>query len=259
MHSRPLRTALFTGVLVALPAIAAAQFPPPPPPPGAPPPVQDRWPAPATPPRQAAPPQQQQQQPAAAPSAAQQAAPKPRPAQPANVVACSGVFGRDSAHLKLAMRFDSRNLVFTKIPGPEGSQLDASVLFPNDPKRRLEVMWNNNAGRSETSMIAINGQSQWSGPKGVKLGLTLPALEKINGRPFRVSGIDKEGMASVTDWQGGALSTLPGGCQVGVRLAPDRKSPEAAIAAVTGDHSLMSNDAALRAVKPTAGEIILGY
>lgn len=270
-------------ILAALPSVAAAQFPPPP---GAPAQsqVQDRWPEmpPPSPPRGGSAQQQQTQQqkpvtrgtqPApqmvkpsdldldSTPSAPAAAA-NPRPkaaAAPATTVACSGVFAKDSTHLKLAGKYDSRNIVYTDVDGPDGSKMKASVLYPNDPKRRLEVLWNNDAARSDTSVIAINGHSQWSAPKGLKLGMTLAALEKINGRPFKLSGFGPDGTASIAGWEGGALASLPGGCKVGGRLTIDTKAPADARSAVEGDKELMSNDASLKAVKPTVGELLIGY
>ena len=58
---------------------------------------------------------------------------------PTTVVACSGAFAKDSSHLKLAMFFDSKNITFTDVESSDGSKVPASILFPNDPKRRLEV------------------------------------------------------------------------------------------------------------------------
>ena len=133
------------------------------------------------------------------------------------------------------------------------------MLYPNDPKRRLEVVWGNEAARTDTSVIVITGRSQWTAPKGLKLGLSLAALEKANGRPFKLSGFDANGNASVVSWEGGALGTLPGGCKIGMRLAADSKAPEAARAAVTGDKQFASNDTALRAAKPAVSEILIGY
>ena len=231
--------------------------------------MRDRWPE---PPRssqsnpQAAPPSSSPAQPAAPrrqaapPAAADDAAPKPAAPQPAaNVVACSGVFAKDLTHLKLAIKYDSRNIAFGDVDGPDGSKIKASVLFPNDPRRRLEVLWNNEASRSDTSIIAINGKSQWVAPKGLKLGLPLAAVEKLNGKPFKVGAFGADGQASVLGWEGGALSSLPGGCKVGMRLAADSKAPPDARNAVTGDKQFLSNDASLRAVKPSVAEILIGY
>ena len=167
----------------------------------------------------------------------------PAPA-PAYAVTCSGVFAQDSTHLKLAVKYDSRNITFGEVDGPEGSKIPGSILFPNDPKHRLEVLWTNEAGRSGTSVIAINGKSQWSAPKGMKLGLPLAALEKANGKPFKLSGFAADGTAGVAGWEGGALGSLPGGCKVGMRLAADSKAPAEARTAVAGDKEVLSSDPA---------------
>ena len=250
--------------------VSAAQFPPPPPPAGAGSSVQDRWPEPPRGPQsapRAGSPSASPAQPAAprrpaAPAGTDDDAASPKPAAPkpaANVVACSGVFAKDSTHLKLATKYDSRNVVFGDVDGPDGSKIKASILFPNDPRRRLEVLWNNEASRSDTSIIAINGKSQWTTPKGLKLGLPLAAIEKLNGKPFKVGAFGADGVASVLGWEGGALSSLPGDCKVGLRLAVDGKAPPDARKAVTGDKQFLSSDASLRAVKPSVAEILIGY
>ena len=265
-----MQVSMLAGAVTLWPSLAAAQFAPPPAP-SAPAraPIQDRWPT-------AEPPQTpQQQQPAQTqPQAPRQAQPAPRPARPAldddapkpppkpkvaaapaNAVTCGGTFVKDTTHLKLAIKYDSRNIVFGEVDGPEGSKIKATVLYPNEPKRRLEVIWNNDAARTDLSMVVINGQSQWSAPKGLKLGTPLAALEKINGRPFKLSGFDADGSASVVGWEGGALTTLPGGCKVGARIATDGKSA----ATVPRVKELLSNDANLKAIKASIVEILVGY
>ena len=175
--------------------------------------------------------------------------------QPARAVACSGAFAKDSSHLKLATAYKSENVVFTEVDASEGKKLMASVLFPKDPKRRLEVWWENEAARSGTYLIVINGQSTWSAPKGLKLGLALAALERLNGKPFKVGAFSKGDEAAVSDWQGGALEQLTGGCKVGVSLRA--AAPQAIEQAGAAEHA--STDAALKGMKPVVSEIIVGY
>jgi hypothetical protein len=195
---------------------------------------------------------------ATAAPAAPKPKPKPKPAATANVVACGGLFAKDSSHVKLAEFFQTGNIEYGKVEGSGGSALNATILYPKDPKRRLEVLWQNDATRSDTSMVVIGGQSQWKGPKGLHLGLALAALEKINGKPFKLSGFDQPNGARAIDWMGGALASLPGGCQVGIKLDADRKATPDLLAAVAGKE-LMSSSPALKAVKPTVSEIVLGY
>jgi hypothetical protein len=262
-------TALAATIAAALPGVAFAQFPPPPPPPGSSSaPIQDRWPDPPKSPQAERAPGTAPKRPPAPPKTSSDGeelldkpAKKPAPAAPALAVACSGIFAKDSTHLKLATKYDSRNVTFGQVDGPDGSKIPGTIVFPNDPKRRLEVLWANEAGRSDTSVIAINGKSQWSAPKGMKLGLPLAALEKANGRPFKISGFDAEGSAGVAGWEGGALSSIPGGCKMGMRLAADPKAPKEARDAVAGaaDKEFLSSDAGVRTIKPTVVEILIGY
>jgi hypothetical protein len=225
----------------------------------APPPVKPKAaakpkPAPAAVPRAENPP------PADNPVAVAKPAPPPKPADPARVVACSnGAFAKNSGHLRLAQAFGVHNVDFTEVSGDDGSTLMASVLFPNDPKRRLEVLWDDDVERSGTRMIVIDGQSTWSAQKGVHLGLPLAALEKLNGKPFRLMGFEKGGMAIVSDWNGGALALLTDGCKVGVQFKADPKVAAGVLDAASSDKEFVSSDPTIRAAKPVVGEIIVAY
>jgi hypothetical protein len=270
MVSLGIRASLVGTLVIGLPGIAAAQLPPPAPPANSSSSsVQDRWPDPPKPsarhqgaaPAQAAPSKRQAAAPANT-SAGDDAPAPPKPAAPrppANVVACNGVFSKDSTHLKLAMKFDSRNVAFDDVDGPDGSKIKASVLYPNDPKRRLEVVWNNDVARTDVSVISINGKSQWTAPKALKLGLPIAVLQKLNGKPFKLGGFGTDGSGSVTGWNGGALSSLPGGCKVGIRLITDSKASPDARSAVSGNKELSSDDPGVLAVKPSVAEILIGY
>ena len=169
------------------------------------------------------------------------------------VVECSGPFAKDSGMLALAMAYDSRNMIFTH-ETVQGAEVGATVLFPKDPKRRLEVWWSN-PNRTGTYLIDIAGKSIWTGPGGLRLGLTLEQLEKLNKKPFKVKGFDKDGIASVSSWDDGALAKLPGDCKAGVNLHVGAKNA----GAEPGKDEYSSDDPELRARKPTVVEILIGY
>jgi len=173
-------------------------------------------------------------------------------------VACRGVFARDSSHAKLAVAFQSHNVTFTQVDGTSGAKIMATVLFAKDPKRRLEVWWTNQANRSDTHLIVINGGSDWSAPGQLRLGLTLAQLEQINGKPFKLSGFDKNNIATLTNWNGGDLSVVPGGCKVGISLRP-RTASASALSALPANGEFVSSDAALRTLDPTVSEILVAY
>jgi len=195
---------------------------------------------------------------AAQPSPAPRAARRESGAAPPHTIACSGAFAKNSSHIRLAQIFGPQNLTYTEVDGVQNTKVQASVLYPKDPKRHLEVMWKNEPSRANTSVIAINGQSTWSGPKGLHLGMPIAAVEKLNGKPFQIAGFDQDSAGAALDWQGGTLEKIPGDCKVSVRLAPDPKASDDARKEAAGA-TLMSNDAAVRAVKPTVAEILIGY
>jgi hypothetical protein len=174
------------------------------------------------------------------------------------VVACSGAFAKDSNHLKLTMTYDLKNVDFTEVDAGAGKAM-ASIIYPKDPKGRLEVWWSNQNKRKGTYLIVINGHSTWAGPGGLRLGLSLADLEKLNRKPFKLKGFDKDGVASVTDWDGGSLATPPGGCKAGVFLHADAKAAPNALSALPADHEFSSADPALRAVSSAVSEILIGY
>jgi hypothetical protein len=192
------------------------------------------------------------------PAGAAAAAKQARAGAAHTVVACSGAFAKDSSMLRIAMVYDSRNITYTDID-VGGSKVGATVVFPKDPKRRLEVWWQNPANRIGTYLIVINGESTWTGPGGLRLGLNLEQLEKLNHKPFKLKGFDKDGVAAVSDWDDGALATIPGGCKSGVSLHADPKVPADEVTALPADHEYSSGDPAMRATKATVSEILLGY
>ena len=184
---------------------------------------------------------------------------KPPSAKPGRlVVACRGAFAKDLNHLKLAMTYDPKNVEFSEVEAGSGKTM-ASIIYPKEPKHRLEIWWSNVDKRKDTYLIAINGASTWTGPQGLRLGLSLADLEKLNRKPFKLKGFDKDKVAAVTDWDGGTLAALPGGCKAGVFLRAEAKAAIEVIAALPGDHEFSSTDPALRATRPAVTEILIGY
>jgi hypothetical protein len=190
------------------------------------------------------------------PKAVKRAPSKGPPA--AREVTCRGPFGADSGHVRLTQVFGLPNVVVAEVDGPGGSKLPASVLFPKDPKRRLEVLWKNNSTRVGLQVVAINGQSAWTAPRGLKVGMPIAAVEKINGKAFKITGFGAEG-SSTADWQGGALLNLPGGCKVAARFIMDGRAPADARQRMSASQELDSSDPGVRAVRPTVAEILIGY
>jgi hypothetical protein len=170
-----------------------------------------------------------------------------------------GPFAKTASQAQLEAAFGAKNVVFTQVDGPGGTKLNASVVFPDDPKRRLEVLWHDEAARARPSAIVITGASRWLAPRGLRLGMTMAEIEKRNGKPFRLAGFGGDYGGSVSDWDGGKLDQLDGGCRMGMRFVAAAKTAPEALGKVGGDQPFSSKDAEMRAVKPHVSEIIVGY
>jgi hypothetical protein len=221
-----------------------------------PPPVSEQPPANAAKPAR---PAKTTAKPAAAPGDAAKPARAATAAPTGQTIACNGSFAKDSSHERLATAFGAKNVAWDDVEGPGGAKLKASVLFPSDPRRRLEVVWTKPETRTDMRVIAINGQSTWTAPKGLKLGMTLAAVEKLNGKPFRLTGFDKDTGGTVQSWDAGALAELPGGCKVALRFEPDPKISPEVRKDVAVSREFESDDTAMKKAVPKVVEILIGY
>jgi hypothetical protein len=172
---------------------------------------------------------------------------------------CAGPFGPESSQALLSQVFGANNVVAETIDGPEGTTLDATLVFPDDPARRLIVLWQDEAQRVGPAAIIVRDDSSWIGPGGVRLGSAITEVEAANGASFNVLGFgwDYGGAAS---FPSGTLADIPGGCVMSLSFDLDWSKefgPE--FDKIMGDQQLTSDNELLRAAAPTVSEIAVGY
>lgn len=172
---------------------------------------------------------------------------------------CAGPFGPDSSQAFLAQLFGDANVVAETIDGPEGSTLDATLLFPDDPARRLIVLWQDEMERARPAAVIIRDDSAWIGPGGVRVGSDLDEVEQINGAPFNVLGFGWD-YGGAAGFPSGVLAEIPGACVMSLSFDLDwsrEYGPE--FDAIMGDQQLRSDDPLLRSAGAKVSEIIVGY
>ena len=179
------------------------------------------------------------------------------PAEPIAPLACAGLFAKTTSHARLVAAFGEANVTFSKVDGPENLELDATVIFPDDPARRVEITWHDSQ-RTRPHVIKIENPSTWVAPLGVRIGATLEDIEKRNGAAFRVSGFGWDN-AGLTAFRGGRLAKIPGGCALGLRFEPAQNPPGEGFQRITGDREIASNDRLMREAAPKVVEIFLSY
>ena len=102
--------------------------------------------------------------------------------------------------------------------GPEA----ATVIFGNDSSAALAVTWD----KERPSEIHIcfatqTGPCRWRTASGIRIGLPLVELQKLNGKAFLFAGFGFDGQGAVTSWRHGALEEDPAACgHLLVRLTP---------------------------------------
>lgn len=83
----------------------------------------------------------------------------------------------------------------------EGETESGTLLFPDDPTRRIELLWHDpNRREAPAKLIVRSRESAWSIPPGIRIGTDLKTLEGRNGRPFDLAGFDWDYAGSVTGW-----------------------------------------------------------
>ena len=144
----------------------------------------------------------------------------------------------------LAERFGAENITTQTLPGPEGESYEATLVFANDPTRRLEVTWNEDRTTIASVMVS-NAGTQWRGSQGYSIGTSIGDIERINVMPFKLYGFDWDYGGWVSDWKLGTFTMTPG-CGTRRRFEPRNNSNTSA----SGDSEFNSNDAAMRDADP---------
>jgi hypothetical protein len=144
------------------------------------------------------------------------------------------------------------------VDGPEGSTYQVTAIFPKDPKKRLEVVWRDEAKRKEPLSVDVKAEgSQWTGPGGVALGMPIAEVERRNGKPFTLAGFQWDMWGWVLDWKGGQLPAASKG--VGCDSYTVRFEETGDSSNAMGEGPYASNAKGMRAAKPVVAAFGLGF
>jgi len=140
--------------------------------------------------------------------------------------------------------YGKKNLKLQKLPGAEGEEIEGAKLFA-ETDRELEIVWDPEKEKTKVVFdIRVIGKA-WKFDNGLKSGMTVEEVEKINGKPFQIAGFS---------WDYGGYANFKGGkldAKVSIRFSP---SSDEVPDYLQGDKQLSSSDKKLRAVKPLVDE-----
>jgi hypothetical protein len=151
-----------------------------------------------------------------------------------------------------------KNVVTGMVYGPEGSELLATTVFGDDDQKAMEFFWFDEDNLSRLSDVRL-APSQ-TGPGGVRIGMSVADVEKLNGEPFIVGGFwwDYGGYANI---ESGALSgEREGGCYLSIRFSPELEDTgDLDVTAVSGEVSVPSGEPLLEKLDTRVQSITVGY
>jgi hypothetical protein len=175
--------------------------------------------------------------------------PAPAPAiTPSLVIGCMAPFTPMTTRADLAAAFGEGNVMQQTVDGPDGAKLKVTAIYPNDPKRRAEVMFSDDAaGTGLTGVSVGRDATEWSGPNGLKVGDPVESVERSNGGGFTLNGFDWDYGGLVTDWKDGELGAQAPNCHTVARF---ERTANLEDTKVSGDKTHASNSKAMLAAAP---------
>ena len=117
--------------------------------------------------------------------------------------------------------FGKENVQERNLDSSEGPEA-ATVVFGDEPSAALAITWD----RERPSAIHICFATQtapcrWRTASGIRIGLPIRELEKLNGKSFQVTGYGSDPQGWVSSWRKGLLEDDPSACgHLSVQLTP---------------------------------------
>lgn len=123
-----------------------------------------------------------------------------------------GDLGPLTTQAQLEARFGKANLREETFDGAEGiGTYPVLVAFPDDAAKRLELLLDaDNKDAPIQELRVSNPDSQWHDATGLRPGMTLGELVKLNGAPVSFYGLAWDYGGTVQDWHGGKLANAVG-------------------------------------------------
>lgn len=140
----------------------------------------------------------------------------------------------------------------------EGSSEPGFLVCGGQSDRTLEVLPVSFEGHKSLLVYVRTGsKSRYRTKEGITLGTTLKQLEKLNGRPFELSGFSWDYGGTVTSWKGGKLEKALEWVTVRFDDPSTEGLTEAQSDSIMGDAPHLSSLPVLQKLNPTVGSLAI--
>jgi hypothetical protein len=163
---------------------------------------------------------------------------------------------------ELKAKFGAARVTYDTIWGPEGAFTMGTYLDKGKPDE-VEITWDDSLRREGVTYVSIEAgydsqgraifNNKWSSSTGLRLGLNIDDLEKLNGKPFIFSGLDWDYGGGV-NWNGGKMEKTHIGATLGHNNNESQLTEEE-MSVIMGDHDVKSDDPVVKKVQP----VVMGF
>lgn len=144
---------------------------------------------------------------------------KAKPASaPRTAITCTWPAGPSDSARSLLRRF-GRQARMADIGIGEGETERGVLLYPDDPRRRLEVLFWGRSGHGPRSVRFSDEHAPWT-VTGIRLGDGLDSVSRRNGRALTMQMFDADYSGTVHSFNGGRLATVLGQCEPSIVFSP---------------------------------------
>jgi hypothetical protein len=171
----------------------------------------------------------------------------------------SGI-GKHTSREDLVRLYGTSNVIDRDVDLGEGETEPGTVVFSLDPQRSIEILWKDPATKRTPKQFQIQGKvSFWKTVHEISLGTSLKELERLNGRPFLLTGFEWDYSGTETSWKGGALEKeLQRDGHLILRLGPREPIDvsKGELTQVLGDSDFSSHHPVMQKVNPRVYQIV---
>lgn len=176
----------------------------------------------------------------------------------------AGTVKANSSEASLKELLGAENVMRDSVYIGEGFYEKGTTLFKGTPEE-AQILWKDTINFAKPDNVLIRPAegkpNEWLVEGGIKIGMTLKELEKINGKSFSVSGFGWDYGGFVADWKGGKLDGKDGISNLVVRFGYDYNDEKlnAFAEKVMGEGPFPSNNSAMQKLNPKVVEISIRF